>query len=51
MINLKAFIVGFFTAVVVIILLFIRIRGRLNKKRDIKERKEMSMRKFKKKNR
>ena len=68
MINLKALIVGFFTVVVVIILLSIKIRDRLNRKkkpsnakrlghrkskdfRVIKERKEKSARKFKKKNR
>jgi hypothetical protein len=51
MINLKPLIVGFFTAVVVIILLSIKIRDRLNRKKVIKERKEKSARKFKKKNR
>ena len=51
MINLKPFIVGFFTALVVIILLYIKIRDRLNRKRAVKDRKEKSKRKFKKKNR
>jgi hypothetical protein len=51
MINLKALIVGFFTAVVVVILLSIKIRDRLNRKNAVKKRKEMSARKFKKKNR
>jgi hypothetical protein len=50
MINLKALIVGFFTAAVVIILLSIKIRDRLNRKRQVKERREKSKRKFKKKN-
>ena len=50
MINLKALIVGFFTAVVVIILLSIKIKDRLNRKKNIKEQKERSKRKFKKKN-
>ena len=51
MINLKPLIVGFFTAVVVIILLSIKIRDRLNRKREAKERKENSKQRFKKKNR
>ena len=51
MINLKTLIVGFFTVVVVIILLSIKIRDRLNRKRVIKERKENSKQRFKKKNR
>ena len=50
MINLKPLIVGFFTAVVVIILLSIKIRDRLNRKRVIKEKKEKSKRRFKKRN-
>ena len=48
MINLKPLIVGFFTAVVVIILLSIKIRDRLNRKRAIREKKEKSKRRFKK---
>ena len=48
MINLKALIVGFFTAVVVIILLSIKIRDILNKKKEIKERKKGSKQRFKK---
>ena len=51
MINLKPLIVGFFTAAVVIILLSIKIRDRLNRKRNVKERKEESQKRFKKKNR
>jgi hypothetical protein len=51
MINLKPLLVGFFTAVVVIILLSIKIRDRLNRKRETKERKENSKQRFKKKNR
>ena len=50
MINLKALIVGFFTAVVVIILLSIKIRDRLNRKKRIKDRKERSKKRFKKRN-
>ena len=42
---------GFFTAAVVIILLSIKIRDRLNRKRNVKERKEKSRQRFKKKNR
>ena len=47
--NLKALIVGFFTAVVVIILLSIKIRDRLNRKKQSKEKKEKSKQRFKKK--
>ena len=50
MINLKALIVGFFTAVVVIILLSIKIRDRLNRKKRINDRKERSKKRFKKRN-
>ena len=48
MINLKPLIVGFFTALVVIILLSIKIRDRLNRKRGLKERKKKSKQRFKK---
>ena len=51
MINLKPLIVGFFTAVVIIILLYIRIRDKLNRKNKVKEQKENSKQRFKKKNR
>jgi hypothetical protein len=51
MINLKPLIVGFFTAVVVIILLSIKIKDRLNSKKRIKDQKEMSKKRFKKKHR
>jgi len=50
MINLKPLIVGFFTAVVVIILIYIKIRDRSNRKKNVKARKEKSIQKFKKKN-
>lgn len=50
MINLKALIVGFFTAVIVIILLSIKIRDILNRKKRIKDRKERSKKRFKKRN-
>lgn len=49
MINLKPLIVGFFTAAVVIILLYIKIRDRLNRKKRVKEQKERSKKRFKKK--
>lgn len=50
MINLKALIVGFFTVIFVIILLFIKIRDISAKKRKIKERRDGSEQRFKKKN-
>ena len=51
MINLKPLIVGFFTAVVVIILLYIKIRDKSARKNKIREQKERSKKRFKKKNR
>ena len=49
MINFKALIVGFTTVVFAIIMAYIKIKDRSSNKKKIKERKEGSKQRFKKK--